>query len=188
MLLEINPYVTVFRHAFERISLEPHNNLQLVLQNRVQGTNVDRRVYSAPTGIDEVAAIIPHTEYAETNYRPQHIVVQERMSLEARNVSPDNCFVDPLTYVLIFPTGEPGYEHYIPHSSGMRGSVTRREFYAFRIMFRLRQKLTQSSDPIPFPYSVLHRSRFLFQQYVVDAYAKVEMGNLNYQRSHQRDL
>ena len=106
---------------------------------------------------------------------------------------------DPLCYPLLFPYGTDGFHLKIPYTShsqaqqvrdnqeemdstqhdnlaDSRTSTTRfvsaREFYAYRMMERS-------------AFSMLHRSGRLFQQYIVDMWAKVETSRLTYIKTHQ---
>ena len=62
----------------------------------------------------------------------------------------------------------------------MQGNITRtritlNDFYAFRVAIRDN-------------FSTIHLSRLLFQQYLVDAFSKIEGNELAYIRSHQTVL
>lgn len=85
---------------------------------------------------------------------------------ELKNLNPMS---DPLVFPLLFPLGEDGY------SQGMRHGghkITMREFYRYRI---------QSRDA----FSLLHNGGKLFQQYLVDAWVRVEADLLWYIRQNQ---
>jgi hypothetical protein len=117
--------------------------------------------------------------------------------LPAEGVEPKFCQIyvfDPsvqISYVLLFPLGDFGYEIDIPHCRESNKRVTQREFYAFRIMVRERQPCLQASGQTiftPMLRPLLHRGGRLFQQYVVDSYAKVENSQLRHQRQRQQHL
>jgi hypothetical protein len=59
--------------------------------------------------------------------------------------------------------------------SAKRNRVTLREYYAYRLSKR--QEL-----------SIIHLAGDLFQQFVVDAYVKIESNNLNYIRQNQTNF
>jgi hypothetical protein len=63
--------------------------------------------------------------------------------------------------------------HTVQHRK--RNRVTLREYYAYR--FAIRQNM-----------SIIHMAGDLFQQFVVDAYVKIESNNLNYIRLNQTRL
>ena len=50
------------------------------------------------------------------------------------------------------------------------------EYYSYRLQFRDNN------------YSILHRSGRIFQQYVVDMYAKIEQSRLNYLKNNQHEI
>ena len=99
--------------------------------------------------------------------------------------------VDPMTYPLLFPYGEPGYSlNYRPVCSisksdkpgklkmTFRDENSRpslREFYSARIAIRRN-------------LSLLHSSGRLFQTYVVDQVVKIQNYRLTYLRNHQTAL
>ena len=91
---------------------------------------------------------------------------------------------DPLTYPLLFVHGEMGWSvdiqrHVIPNERQQgvrrRSRLTLNEFYAYRAAMR---------DT----FSTIHLSRLLFQQYLVDAFTKIEGNELTYIRTHQSEL
>ena len=77
---------------------------------------------------------------------------------------------------MLFPFGTVGFSDNIPHYRASRrgrfGTVSIREFYAYRLSYRLKAK------------SIFKCSK-LFQQYMVDAYVKVERDRLNYIEANQ---
>ena len=91
---------------------------------------------------------------------------------------------DPLTYPLLFIHGEMGWSvdlqrNAVPNErqrgARRRTRLTLNEFYAYRVAIRDN-------------YSAIHLSRLLFQQYLVDAFTKIEGNELTYIRMHQSDL
>lgn len=88
---------------------------------------------------------------------------------------------DPLQNPLMFCRGEDGYHFNIPHINPITGkpsnkTVTCREFYAYRIMVR-------KDD-----FNHIYQFKQLFNQYLVDMYAKIESERLLYLRTHQKEL
>ena len=77
-----------------------------------------------------------------------------------------------MTYRLLFPFGHLGWQMRMPRiaanrAPNSRSSITLREHYLIHISIRDQ-------------YSAIHRGRGLFQQFLVDAYCKVESNNLNF--------
>ena len=108
MLLRIsNPYVESYKHMYETMRAnEQGDNAPTVLRFR-SGDTPDPRRYNEPSGRD-VAAIF-------TGDRPpsrREISVYDRSSTgtgDTHDVSYLNEHVDPMTYPLLFPSGERGW-------------------------------------------------------------------------------
>ena len=88
-----------------------------------------------------------------------------------------NC--DPMVYPLLFPRGEIGWHKDLKHvpqkNAAKRNAVTLLQFYSHHLA-------------VHEGFSVLHSAGKLFQQYVVDAYVKIEASRLNYLRHNQSQL
>lgn len=84
---------------------------------------------------------------------------------------------DPLTYPLLFPDGGEGWHPDLRKnpSDRKRTRITQKEYYCYLLHPR------DTFNPI------LYTTK-LFQQYIVDSWAKVEQNRLNYDRTHQREL
>jgi hypothetical protein len=188
-LHRVNPFASLFRNCMSRLG--PNHQLQrMVIRSATTDPQnpdpeYDRRRYNAPVSEDEIAVIIPH----DTKEQSRDIIIQTQ-SQQLRRINDLHRAVDPMSYVLLFPCGDYGYELGIPHL-GDNKRVTQREFYAFRIMVRERQPQFQAPGQIiftPMPRPILHRGGRLFQQYVVDSYAKVENSQLRHQRDRQKHM
>ncbi|XP_061348566.1 uncharacterized protein LOC133293951 [Gastrolobium bilobum] len=86
-----------------------------------------------------------------------------------------------LQYPLLFPYGEDGYRDDVQRtvSSGRknaRAMISMKEFFLFRLQMR-----SEESE-------ILHRSRKLFQQFLVDAYTMIEFEQFNFIRYNQSHL
>ena len=82
---------------------------------------------------------------------------------------------DPLHYVLLFPRGDDGWHADIPIiRSGIRKRVSQMQFYSYRLQIRNGDWIQSASR--------------LYQQYIVDQYAKIEQNRLNYLRQNQSTL
>ena len=130
---------------------------------------VDNRRYNAPT-CNEVAAIILDTERDQ-----RRDIVVRRNTGELQRISEIHPSYDPLSYPLLFPFGDQGWDPSMPHAVGTK-KVTLMQYCSERLMVR-----SGVENPI------LLGSR-LFQQYVVDQYAKIETCRLNYLRHNQNQL
>ena len=99
-------------------------------------------------------------------------------TLKFKATSPN---ADPMTYPLLFIHGEMGWsvdlqQNALPNErqrgARRRERLTLNEFYAYRVAIR---------DI----FSSIHSSRLLFQQYLVDAFTKIEGNELSYIRTYQ---
>ena len=91
---------------------------------------------------------------------------------------------DPMTYPLLFFHGDFGWNvnlerNVVPkerrQGTRHRERLTLNEFYAYRVA-------------VHDSCSIIHHSRLLFQQYLVDAFTKIEGNELAYIRTHQSQL
>ena len=85
---------------------------------------------------------------------------------------------DPLMYVLMFPFGDKGFSidaH--PLTRKPSECCSAMQYYKYRLM-------PQSGES----FNTTHRMDRLFQQYVVDKYAKIESSRLQYLRFNQGQL
>lgn len=84
-----------------------------------------------------------------------------------------------MVYPILFPFGEPGWRTGILHVESKRTekrqTITMLQFYAYRLSIRQ-------------GFNSIFNAGKLFQQYVVDAYVKVEGNNLNYIKRNQKQL
>ncbi|CAG8494137.1 10168_t:CDS:2 [Cetraspora pellucida] len=119
---------------------------------------------------DLLAAIIIGSNNEQ--FPPHQLVVCPRASnLQIIPVINSNC--DPMSYPLIFPAGDKGWH---PGMSRQRGkNISILQFYAYRISQRSM-------------FNLILKGGLLFQQYLVDAYVKVEKTRLTYQHKNQAVL
>ena len=128
--------------------------------------------YNLPTGTD-VAVIMP----AETIKAPcKRDVVVYKSTEDHPNGHPlmrietIHPMYDPLMYVLMFPFGDKGFSpdaH--PLTKKPSECCSAMQYYKYRLM-------PQSGET----FNTIHRLGRLFQQYVVDMYAKIEFSRLQY--------
>ena len=79
---------------------------------------------------------------------------------------------DPLQYPVLFPYGTDGYHIYMQGRNGRK--VTQQQYYCFHMMVR--------------DGNYLEKGARLFQQYLVDAYCKIETERLQFLRREQQTL
>lgn len=142
----------------------------MVLQAR---KDQDKNRYQESTA-NEVAVVYVGDE-EEIPGKRETIVQQRSGNLRAMHVTDKNC--DPMSYPLLFPTGQFGWHPNIGYvrSRGKRVRVTMREFYCFNLHVRN-------------TFSPLFRAGKLFQQFVVDIWTRVEQNRLDYIRKNQNLL
>lgn len=135
----------------------------------------DQRRYNNPLQ-DEVAVIFSSHDGAPPQARD--IVVHPRNEVP-KHISYMSANIDPMVYPLFFPYGELGWQshmqHAPEHSTAKRTTLTTLQFYAHRLSVR------QAFSPIFYGGKLL-------QQYIVDAYIRVETGRLNYIQLQQNQL
>jgi hypothetical protein len=139
----------------------------------------DPRRDNAPTALAEIAGILPG-DGTETSGRQDIQVYSKRGGV--RRISQFNGAYDPLHYVLMYPYGDMGYHFNIPHYNlnekdiVENTSMSMKDFYAYKLMCR--------DDSGRW----LHSYGRLFQQYIVDTYAKIENERLLFIRNNQGTL
>ncbi|OAD74205.1 hypothetical protein PHYBLDRAFT_167630 [Phycomyces blakesleeanus NRRL 1555(-)] len=166
ILMETNPFVHLFR-TMDQISREKGQSIDLTLRLVAEGPR-DQRRYNAPTA-SEIAVLIMNNEEGTS----RDIVLHTRANFQ-QNINEYHRSYDALHYVLLFPHGEDGWT--IDASSLSGEHVTVMQWYSNRLMYR---RNTQH---------LLHLFGRLFQQYIVDMYAKVEQDRLHFITSNQNRL
>ncbi|CAO4369137.1 unnamed protein product [Caenorhabditis nigoni] len=156
----------------EKAELEnrPERRVTMTFQIRSQD---DQRRYQNPTA-DEVAVVYVGDDEDIPGKRG-FTIHQHSGRLTSLHIIDPNC--DPMSYPLLFPTGQSGWHPNLPYekAKGKRQNVTMMEFYSYNLHVR------SSFHP-------LFRAGKLFQQYVVDVWARVEQNRLNFLRQNQAQL
>ncbi|CAB4418636.1 unnamed protein product [Rhizophagus irregularis] len=92
-----------------------------------------------------------------------------------KKISETHPSYDPLHYVLLFPKGDDGWHINIPLIGSLkREKVTAMQFYSYRLQIKDGDWLQYAGH--------------LYQQYIVDQYAKIEQNRLNYLKLNQSIL
>ncbi|XP_028107811.1 uncharacterized protein LOC114306727 [Camellia sinensis] len=170
MLNVINPYVSIFRTARDMIRENGAQELHMrILSSR------DGRQYTRPTTTEIAALIVGDGSESTTN---RDIIVR-KLDGHLQRINETHPSYMPLQYPLLFPHGTDGWRRSISFTLGTnnkREGVSMREFYAFRLQFRVGEGKT------------LLQGGCLFQQFVVDCYAAIEQDRLNFIRHKQNVL
>lgn len=171
LLQEVNPFANGYRHLRQVYQEERDQALrgEPLPQVVLEFVNVLDRAYNAPM-VNEVATIYRGNEHlpASPNLR---IFLRDRPD-SFQLVSHENPNVDPLTFPLLLPRGDPGW-HFDNRYDGVK--VTLCEYYAYRLAYRNR-------------YQVFYRGARLTQQYIVHAYIKIEANRIKYVLFNQNRL
>jgi hypothetical protein len=163
-LNSINPFAIRFR----QIGTERCPDKSYVIKEKIGD---DRRRYNAPTAA-EVAILMPGDGSNETHFRD---IIISTIGRGLQRINEMNPSYDPLHYPLLFPNGDFGWANDLLQR-GTNRNVTLKQFYAYRIMLR--------SDE----FSIIHRAKRLFHEYLVDQYAKIETSRLDFLRNNQATI
>ncbi|XP_057760313.1 uncharacterized protein LOC130980674 [Arachis stenosperma] len=154
-----------FRRVRELYECHPSEIFSLKLYSQ---RNVDRNV-QCPS-CDEVAALIVG-DFDSSDHGRDIIVRSTGGRLQ--RIYETHALYWPLQYPLLFPYGEDGYQPNIGYRGqqlgyvpGRRTRVSLREFICFRLQIR------EHED------GIIHKSRRLFQQFVVDCFTMIESQRL----------
>ena len=167
LLHESHHYVEVFKVAKEIFEQEAvPTNVKVVINEAKRPSGEHSRRYNRPLS-DEVGVLMPNDA---TNNRD--IVLHYRDG-GLKRISELHRSYDPLQYPLLFPNGTDGWHVNLKLQNGRK--LTAMVYYRYHIM--IRQNV-----------SVLLRAKRLFQQYLVDAYCKIETERLQFLRREQTAL
>ncbi|XP_047137902.2 uncharacterized protein LOC124814343 [Hydra vulgaris] len=174
-----NPFALAFKNMAE---VEDEEIRQATLEGRPTSVvrmslleGHDRRRYNLPSH-EEVAIVFVGDDGAPPASR--EIVIYPR-GQPLRTISSMSANLDPLVYPIFFPRGDAGWHNQLEHNpdraTRVRNHVTLSQYYNYRLAVR------QTFSPIFY-------GKKLFQQYVVDAYVKVEGQRLAFIRNNQNKL
>ncbi|XP_063920386.1 uncharacterized protein LOC135135292 [Zophobas morio] len=168
---EHNCLVRDFKSALENVRAD---DFKLIIRADKTPSNEHERRFNAPIA-PEVAAVIVGTEITRRD-----IVISRRNQTKQRIAETHRSY-DALQYPILFPRGEDGYHLELYQTHPVTGAATTKkvscmDFYAYRIMIRAEQS------------NHILKCRHVFQQFIVDMYAKVESERLNYIRYNQSKL
>ena len=104
------------------------------METKAHPTDQHQRRYNAPTS-SEIAVILPGSGDGTETPNPRDIIIKGRDGYLQR-ISETHRLYDPLHYVLMYPTGEPGWQLDLKQKENSTKSLSCREFYAYRLMWR----------------------------------------------------
>ena len=176
-----NPYLRDFCTIDEYIK---HNNLnpkelQFEIHSDIKPSEerVHAGRYHLPGALHEMALLRPKAEIQDGN---------RKIVCWVRNPHPDQPALqfyndthrsyDPLAYPLLFPRGNDGWRIHLPSNNNEhQRHVTLPEYVRYHMMDRL-------------THNYMHDGRKLYQQWIIDQYAKTESSRLSYLRRNQTTL
>lgn len=132
----------------------------------------DKRRYNMPRA-NEIASIFVVNENGELPPHEGITVHQRGKKLQQILKFDKRC--DSMIYPLFFPTGKGGWNLYMRTEGGKK--VTMAQYYRYLFCRR--------GEPV---FSPIHYGGKLFQQFLVDAYVKVEQDRLDFIRKNQKNL
>ena len=171
-------------HACNAASAPPRHALRLS-----GGVEKDPRRYNAPSSAEIACTVV-----GEGPLPPHFISVYDRAddgSGSTHQLSYLSEHVDPLTYPLIHTHGDLGYSNAL-HSTVLAADtgkstkssqgrhISLREFYSHKLF----QRYSSSAGIVELP----HACGRLFQQYLVDAYVKLESQRIDWVLANQEKL
>jgi len=166
-----NELIKLLKSTLEKM---PTDECRMVLKADKIPANEHERCFNLPT-IKEVAVVINGNEFVNRD-----ILLQKRSNKYLRVQETDKSY-DALQYPLMFWRGGDGYHFNLKQIVSVSGLNTNKkisamDFYACRIMIRKN------------PKNYLLRYNQLFNQFIVDMYAKIKNQRLCYIRYNQSKL
>jgi hypothetical protein len=156
-----NPYINIFKSAKDINS----DSVGIKIFSKAP---LDLRRYNAPV-VSEVAALIFNPE---SNSERDIILCGSNGNLTS--IKSYHQGYDALSYPLLFPRGECGWQ--IGLNRDGRNKLSLMDWNKYYLQSRLGE------------YNILHNAGRLFQQYVVDQYARIDQERLSYFRFHQKKI
>ena len=167
LLIDHNHYVEVFKLAKEIFEQQDNPaNVKVVINEAKRPVGEHSRRYNSPLS-DEVGILMPND-----NVHNRDIILHYRDG-GLQHISELHRGYDPLQYPLLFPHGTDGWHINLKLQNGKK--LTALVYYRYHIM--VRQNV-----------SILLRAKRLFQQFLVDAYCKIETERLHFLRREQTAL
>ncbi|GBP61498.1 hypothetical protein EVAR_34735_1 [Eumeta japonica] len=175
MLHEVNPYVRSFKAAIDSIPQGQNNNYKVIIKVDRRPAEEHRGRYNAPV-VDEVAVILVDQECDRRD------IVLRSHDDRLQRICETHRSYDALQYPLIYFHGEDGYNfgrYQVNPSTRITNynkKISALQFYSYQIQIRRNC------------FNYLQRFRGLFNQFIVDMYAKIETERLIYIRTNQTRL
>ena len=131
MLNTVNPYIQVFRQAWDIIQASEVSDLSMVIHSD-RTRNLHR--YGTLTSSDVAALMIGDGCDIEPSNRD---ILLSKCEGDIQKISELHPSYDPLYYVLLFPKGDDGWHINLPLiGSRRRKRVIQMQFYSYRLQIR----------------------------------------------------
>ncbi|XP_074097634.1 uncharacterized protein LOC141526498 [Cotesia typhae] len=147
--------------------IEPELQLMFTLK-----PGMDARRYNFQR-INEVAAVFSTT--ADGEIPEAYVTVQNKTDKSFQTLSSLDPNSEPWVYPLFYPHGNQGWHMSIRYRYKTERCVTRADYYKYQLA-------------IKDYFNIFHMGRRLTQQWIVDAYVKIETDKLQYIRRQQSKL
>ena len=175
LLLQVNPIAKAYLMMFEveKQQRERNKSTPRVVMTIVRDTKDDQRRYNAQQ-VNEVAMVFESEDGAVPSTRDLMVYKRAKIGQGTERISLVHGQLDAMTYPVLFPYGFEGFTDALKyaHRRGIRSNISMLEFYNYYLAVR------DTFNPI------LHGGR-LMQQFVVDAYCKIEGSRLLYLQRNQ---
>ncbi|GFR99175.1 ATP-dependent DNA helicase PIF1 [Elysia marginata] len=156
-----------FKTAIE-VSAERFNVKIVLHAQKKTLQNGHARSYNLPTS-SEIAALLPS---GSTGNLDISLKCREGDGQELKRINTCHRSYDPLHYILMFLTGCDGWHLGLNRTDNKK--LTAADFYKSRLQIRLED------------FNIVFKGKKLNQQYVVDQWAKVEAGRLDWVRRNKK--
>ena len=164
-LLEHHKYVRELKCAYEFANAENMRQYSIVINEAQRPVGAHARTHNAPT-LNEVAILMPNNPVGHRD------IVLHLRSERLQRISELHRAYDCLQYPLLLPYGNDSWNLILKMTSQYK--ISQLQFYCFHFFSRQGNYLIQA--------------RKLYQQYIVDAYAKIECERLQFIRREQKRL
>lgn len=186
MIMRENPYTLAFKKLSEvesqhkeyaRAQNIPMPRVNMVLR---RDRHSDNRRYNLPTS-NEVAMVFQNDD-GEPPFQRDIRIYPRNDEQPFINLNILSTNLDPMTYPIFYPKGEPGWRTNLVLPS-YPGALSRLRNNVTMLQFKVSQTAIRQNEFNP----VLHGGK-LTQQWIIDSYLQVEANNLNFIRKKQKQL
>ena len=163
---ENNKYIKDLKTAREQIQVGNLQEHKIVIREDKKPREEHARLYNAPSTSSDIAILMSNEETSTRD------IVLHTKNSSLRKISELHRSYDPLQYPILFPFGTDGYHIYLKGTTGRK--ITMSQYYSYHLMVR--------------DGNYLLTAKRLFQQFLVDMYAKIETERLQFLRREQQSL